>query len=265
MGALDKKAAEEFYLPVAVLMENAGRAVAESAAELLDGDVYAKNVVIFVGKGNNGGDGLVAARWLSAEGARVKVFVASPASDFSGAAAVQLKICAKSGLAVNVLQEETDWNIAEIAAAHADLLIDALLGTGFKGELGGSYKRACVLMNSVRANVLAVDVPSGAEADTEPTAELYQRTDRTVGEIEKQHETIGCELDTVGAELDSAGATVDRVDDLIDRSQERVAENANSLAECQRIVDQCRKIVDDCQRIIEEVEKADRSGAGSGG
>lgn len=165
MGALDKKAAEEFYLPAAVLMENAGRAVAEAAAELLDGDVYAKNVVIFAGKGNNGGDGLVAARWLSAGGARVKVFVASPAADFSGAAAVQLKICAKSGLAVNVLQEETDWNIAEIAAAHADLLIDALLGTGFKGELGGSYKRACVLMNSVRANVLAVDVPSGAEAD----------------------------------------------------------------------------------------------------
>lgn len=60
MGALDKKAAEEFYLPTAVLMENAGRAAAETAAELLGGDVYAKSVVVFAGKGNNGGDGLVA-------------------------------------------------------------------------------------------------------------------------------------------------------------------------------------------------------------
>ncbi len=166
MGALDKKSAEEFYLPTAVLMENAGRAVAEAAAELLDGDVYAKSVVIFAGKGNNGGDGLVAARWLSAEGARVKIFLATPVADFTGAAAMQLKICAKSGLAINLLNDETDWHVAEIAAAHADLLIDALLGTGFKGELTGSYKRACELMNGARADVLAVDVPSGAEADT---------------------------------------------------------------------------------------------------
>ena len=79
---------------------------------------------------------------------------------------MQLKICAKSGLAVTELKEECDWNVAEIAAAHADLMIDALLGTGFKGELGGNYKRACLLMNGARADVLAVDIPSGAQADT---------------------------------------------------------------------------------------------------
>ena len=79
---------------------------------------------------------------------------------------MQLKICAKSGLAVAELKEECDWNVAEIAAAHADLMIDALLGTGFKGELGGNYKRACLLMNGARADVLAVDIPSGAQADT---------------------------------------------------------------------------------------------------
>ena len=122
MGALDKKAAEEFYLPTAVLMENAGRAAAETAAELLGGDVYAKSVVVFAGKGNNGGDGLVAARWLSAGGARVKIFLASPAAEFAGTAGVQLKICAKSGLAVTELKEECDWNVAEIAAYRGRML-----------------------------------------------------------------------------------------------------------------------------------------------
>ena len=166
MGALDKKAAEEFYLPTAVLMENAGRAVAEAAAELLGGDVYAKSIAVFAGKGNNGGDGLVAARWLSAAGARVKIFLAAPAADFAGAAGVQLKTCAKSGLGITVLTEESDWDVAEIAAAHADVIVDALLGTGFKGELKDAYGRACKLINSVQAQVLAVDVPSGTEADT---------------------------------------------------------------------------------------------------
>lgn len=99
--------------------------------------------------------------------------------------------------------------------------------------------------------------------DTEP-AELYQRTDRTVGEIEKQHEAIGRELDAAGGQLDGAGTAVGRADELIGQSQERVNQNANSIADCQRIVSECRKIVADCQRIVSEVEEANRSRAGSG-
>lgn len=94
--------------------------------------------------------------------------------------------------------------------------------------------------------------------------QLHKSTDQTVGAVEKQHETIGCELDTVGAELDSAGTAVGRADELIATGEERVAENAASIADCKRIVSECRKIVADCQRIVSEVEEANRSRAGSG-
>lgn len=95
--------------------------------------------------------------------------------------------------------------------------------------------------------------------------QLHKSTDQTVGAVEKQHETIGRELDTVGAELDSAGTAVGRTDEFITASQERITENTESIIECQQIVSECRKIVADCNRIIGEVEKANRSGTGSGG
>lgn len=100
--------------------------------------------------------------------------------------------------------------------------------------------------------------------DTEP-AELYQRTDAAVGAVEKQHETIGCELKTVGGQLDTARETAGRIDGLINQSQNAGAEIATGITNCQRIVADCRKIVTDSNRIYREVEEANRSRAGSGG
>ena len=73
MQSLDQQSAEQIGLPTMVLMENAGKAVAETAADFLE-DCFGKNIVVFTGKGNNGGDGFAAARWLSNQGARVKGF-----------------------------------------------------------------------------------------------------------------------------------------------------------------------------------------------
>ena len=97
------------------------------------------------------------------------------------------------------------------------------------------------------------------------TAELYQRTDAAVGEIEKQHEAIGRELDVAGGQLDGAGTALGRADQLITAGQERVNQNAAGIADCQRIVAECRKIVADCQRIYAEIEEANSAGAGSSG
>lgn len=89
MHTLDQQASEQIGLPTMVLMENAGKAVAGAAADFLE-DCFGKNIVIFTGKGNNGGDGFVAARWLVNQGARVKVFLVSPWQELVGDAAAQL-------------------------------------------------------------------------------------------------------------------------------------------------------------------------------
>lgn len=83
MQSLDQQSAEQIGLPTMVLMENAGKAVAETAADFLE-DCFGKNIVVFTGKGNNGGDGFAAARWLSNQGARVKVFLVSPWQELTG-------------------------------------------------------------------------------------------------------------------------------------------------------------------------------------
>ena len=102
----------------------------------------------------------------------------------------------------------------------------------------------------------------GGDADIE---QLHKSTDRTVGEIEKQYENAGRELDAATGQLDSAGAAVGRADEFVDRSQECVVRNTESVIECQQIVRECREIVADSNRIYREVEKANQNRAGSGG
>ncbi len=166
MRALDKAASEYIGLPTMVLMENAGKAVAEAAADFLE-ECFGKNIIIFTGKGNNGGDGFVAARWLSNNGAKVKIFLVSPWQDLVGDAAKQLRICKKCGIEIFALQDDrSSLDVAEVSCRHADLLIDAIFGTGFTGALTGLQQRACRLMNGTAVPVLAVDIPSGVNADT---------------------------------------------------------------------------------------------------
>lgn len=94
---------------------------------------------------------------------------------------------------------------------------------------------------------------------------LHKNTDEAVERIEAEHAVVGSELDAASGELNSAKTAISRADELVERSQERITENTASINECQRIVSDCRKIVTDCNRIIGEVEKANRSGTGSGG
>lgn len=166
MHTLDQQASEQIGLPTMVLMENAGKAVAGAAADFLD-DCFGKNIVIFTGKGNNGGDGFVAARWLANQGARVKVFLVSPWQELVGDAAAQLRICRKCGIELFALKDDRgSWDVAEVSCRQADLLIDGILGTGFKGVLNGAQQRACRLINSMAVPVLAIDIPSGVDADS---------------------------------------------------------------------------------------------------
>lgn len=154
MAEADRIAIEDFGIDVLALMENAGVAVAKVARRMLGGRVEGKSVCCLVGKGNNGGDGLVAARHLYDWGARASVVVAGEPSEVRDIPAKQLNIVRKMGIRIDGPNGNID----------ADLLIDALLGYGSRGSprepIAGLISRA----NSSKTRILAVDIPSGLDA-----------------------------------------------------------------------------------------------------
>lgn len=164
MRAIDKTAIEGYGIPSLILMEHAGLAVARrSWRELVA--TRSRKAVVFAGRGNNGGDGVVAARHLSNWGARVKVFLAGDPERVSKDMAVQLAMARRLGIEVVPLREDTESR-ARLNAATADLIIDALLGTGSRGEPRGLVALAIDIINGAGRPVLAVDIPSGLDADT---------------------------------------------------------------------------------------------------
>lgn len=180
MKALDVQAQNDYAMPGILLMDNAAQAVAEAVHEALTA-LEGERVVIFCGGGNNGGDGLGAARWLQSYGVSVRAFVVGAALDaVQGDAAMELAMFTKAGGRVEALSTEDDWVLAELAASKADVLVDALLGTGFHGELEGDVLRACELLNKSEKYILAVDVPTGVNADHGAVSENAVRADHTV-------------------------------------------------------------------------------------
>lgn len=180
MKALDVQAQNDYAMPGILLMDNAAQAVAEAVHEALTA-LEGERVVIFCGGGNNGGDGLGAARWLQSYGVSVRAFVVGAALDaVQGDAAIELAMFTKAGGRVEALSTEDDWVLAELAASKADVLVDALLGTGFHGELEGDVLRACELLNKSEKYILAVDIPTGVNADNGAVSENAVRADHTV-------------------------------------------------------------------------------------
>jgi len=160
MRAIDLATTEKHGVPSLTLMENAGAAVAEFAQKHFD----FKTVCVVCGKGNNGGDGFVAARKLREAGKQVSVLVlAKGADDLRGDAAEMFKKLAQKLLWIS---GESDFKKPEIEQAlKADLIVDAILGTGFKPPLKGIAQKSITLMNKASGWVLAVDLPSGVDAD----------------------------------------------------------------------------------------------------
>ena len=166
---IDRIAIEEFGLPGLVLMENAGR---NAAAAILGtvGSLVGERLIIVVGPGNNGGDGLVIARHLECAGADVRVLLAAAADRFRGDAATNLRVVERSGTPLTCLagQPASAW---QEALADATCVIDALLGTGAIGPARGDVATA---IGSIVAwaeeasarRVIAIDLPSGLDCDT---------------------------------------------------------------------------------------------------
>jgi NAD(P)H-hydrate epimerase len=153
---------DELGVGVLQLMELAGQAVAIWAREQFLGNASGKRVLVLAGSGGNGGDGMVAARLLSAWGALPSVWLSHEVQSLRGAAAHQARSLVALGIPL-LPPPEAD-NVEPLALPEADLIIDGLLGFGLSGPPSGASARLIEAANAHPAPILAIDLPSGLDA-----------------------------------------------------------------------------------------------------
>lgn len=162
--AVDRAAIEEYHIPGIVLMENAARQLADQAAAMLD---TKGRGLILCGGGNNGGDGLAAARHLHNRGYGVTIVLLKPPSDYSGDAATNLRVCQAMGqalgLAIVEAAEDPVGILGEVG--EHDLILDGLLGTGIDRAVREPLAGVIEWINGRSEPVLAIDIPSGLDCD----------------------------------------------------------------------------------------------------
>jgi len=163
----DSWAISAMQVPGVVLMENAGRGCAEVILERLGEDRDAR-VCIFCGTGNNGGDGYVIARHLVNNAIAVRVLICGDAGRIKGDALVNLKIIERMNLSIDSFDLSMDRLPRRVCDVTADceMIVDAIFGTGLKGELRDEYVGLISCINAQPAPVVAVDIPSGLDCDT---------------------------------------------------------------------------------------------------
>jgi NAD(P)H-hydrate epimerase len=161
MRALDRAAIEQDGVPSLVLMERAGYGVFQRIAEWF-APIAGKHVAVLVGKGNNGGDGMVVARYLHEAGAKVHLWLACAPNEFKGDAAVQWRMIQAYGIPALPAPDAPDPALFR----DEDLLVDALLGIGVRGAVSEPLYSLIDAVNRSGCPIVAVDIPSGLDADT---------------------------------------------------------------------------------------------------
>ena len=162
MRAIDRDTIENHGIPGPTLMENAGRGIAELILRDLIPTPRSSHVAIFCGKGNNGGDGFVVGRYLHHAGVDVDIWFLGPIDKLSNDARLNFDQAAGSGVKLHQILTEAEMP----AHLKHDLVIDALFGTGFTGAPNGIAERIIECINRQTVPVIAVDMPSGLNADT---------------------------------------------------------------------------------------------------
>ncbi|HJT34445.1 MAG TPA: NAD(P)H-hydrate epimerase [Pirellulales bacterium] len=159
---VDRRAVNEYGMSTLVLMENAGRGVADKLMEL-----GARGpVLVCCGKGNNAGDGFVLARHLDLRSVPVEVLVWSEADDLSDDAGLNFAILQKSGVPIEIFGKRHDAARLAHFLAKAEWVVDALLGTGAQGEPRAPLDAVIAQLNDSQRPILAIDLPSGLDCDT---------------------------------------------------------------------------------------------------
>jgi ADP-dependent NAD(P)H-hydrate dehydratase / NAD(P)H-hydrate epimerase len=169
------RATQAAGIPDDVLMERSGRAVARAALDLMGG-AYGRRVVVVAGPGNNGGDGLVAARYLARRGVRVRVMSVAVEHESAGTRALNLGRLADAGIAVHPLEAQA----LAVELARSDLAIDAVFGIGFHGVPRGEFAVALSVLDAGSVPIVAVDIPSGVDAGTGAVPGVSVRAELTV-------------------------------------------------------------------------------------
>ena len=164
MAAVDRRASECHGIAVAELMDRAGSCTADAAALLL-GPVRGRRVALFCGCGNNGGDGFVAARILRSRGAEARVVLVGTPADLRPVARAAWDAALATGVELTACATTAALAAARPCVSDVDLVVDAVLGTGFAPPVRDLVKAAISLINSLGRPVLAVDIPSGLAAD----------------------------------------------------------------------------------------------------
>jgi hydroxyethylthiazole kinase-like uncharacterized protein yjeF len=180
MGEADRRTAEQFGVPLQELMERAGNAVAKFCLRRYPA---AERVVVLCGKGNNGGDGLVAARVLAEAGVGVEVLLLGRKDELKGEAAAALERLPAEAQGVRLREVQDEAALVEMREdlESAELILDAVVGTGFKPPLRGLAAAVRDAIAKVDALVVAVDLPSGWDADSvEQKEEGAYRADAVV-------------------------------------------------------------------------------------
>lgn len=163
MRQADRKTITEFGIPEMVLMENAGQAIVSFLQETFD-DLQQKAITILAGSGNNGGDGLVAARYLHYLGIPVKVFLLAE-RELSPSAQQNYDILSRLPVKLYLLDSENSMHLFKVTVNYSDILIDALLGTGTSRDVTGKTEQVIEIVNRRSCTKIAVDVPSGLNSD----------------------------------------------------------------------------------------------------
>src|ERR1700739_1115855 len=174
MREVDRLTTERCGIPSLQLMEAAGKHVADAVLRQF-APVPPQRVSILCGKGNNGGDGLVAARHLKAAGLDPRVYLFAVSKEVHGGAGTNLARFLKGKGRIASIKNESEWQDSWPAIASSEVIVDALLGTGLRGAATGIFARAIYDLNELSeyatglrpALLLAVDTPSGLPSDGE--------------------------------------------------------------------------------------------------
>jgi len=183
MKEMDRITIEKYGMPVLLLMENAGRAVANVARQMSQKKFP---ILVVAGSGNNGGDGIVAARYLYNMGSPVEILLAKSPDNYQGDTAVHMNLAENFGVPMTHIKNFSEKALID-KMKNSHIIIDALLGTGTTGKLREPYKTLIQRINQSKGTVLAVDIPSGLNGDTGEVENeaIYAKTTVTMAYAKK--------------------------------------------------------------------------------